>query len=284
MPAVTDQENPDRPAQYIALSKLPPLHSAALKLLSISDQSQSAMSDFEEVFKSDPALTADLLLVANSIEFGLRSRIETIRHALIYLGMKRVRNLSSTIAFSFYVRNVPRSAGLRSIWAHSVAAAVIAESLAPASDSSLLYTAGLTHDIGRLALFVTFPHEYLDLLSQEFSNVEEATAEEKSLFAITHCHAGSYVAEEWNFPENLRACIANHHGSLEPGSNTPPNLLRTACRMADHLGFPEVSGTDSTAATAWPEDLSNRLNLDPEELRERIQQRIGLFERTGTRR
>lgn len=74
-------------AVYVRLSKLPPFRPAALKLLNISVESGSAMRDFEEIFKSDPALSADLLLVANSLQFGPRARVETIRHAITYLGL-----------------------------------------------------------------------------------------------------------------------------------------------------------------------------------------------------
>ena len=45
------------------LSKLPPFGPAVLKLLSISLDGESVLESFEEVFKSDPALTAELLAV-----------------------------------------------------------------------------------------------------------------------------------------------------------------------------------------------------------------------------
>ena len=53
-----------RVAAYQRLSVLPAFHPAAMKLLAVSDESKSAISDFEEVFRADLALTADLLLVA----------------------------------------------------------------------------------------------------------------------------------------------------------------------------------------------------------------------------
>ena len=102
---------------------------AALKLLNISSTSESAAKQFEEAFSSDPALSADLLLVANSVEFGLRSRIATIRHAVSFLGLDRVRSLASTVALGYYVRSMPRHPYMNSIWRHSIASAVIAEVL-----------------------------------------------------------------------------------------------------------------------------------------------------------
>jgi HD-like signal output (HDOD) protein len=67
-----DQKVADRHAAvFVALSKLPPFHTTALRLMNLSVESESAMSEFEDTFKADPALTADLLMVANSAEFGL---------------------------------------------------------------------------------------------------------------------------------------------------------------------------------------------------------------------
>ena len=110
-PPEHDAELAARHAQtVVCLSKLPPFHPAALKLLNIASESDSAIDDFERTFKGDPALTADLLLVANSPLFGTRAKIASIRHGITHLGLERVRALASTIALSFFVRNQPRTA------------------------------------------------------------------------------------------------------------------------------------------------------------------------------
>lgn len=265
----------DKRAQsVIVLSKLPPFHPAALKLLNISLESESAIADFEEVFKSDPALTADLLLVANSVEFGLRSRIETIKHSLAYLGLERVRSLACTIAFCFYVRNVPRTGYMRSVWAHSIATAVIVEAAGISCAAPDLYTAGLIHDLGRLAIFLGLGERYSDSLSKEFANLEEANDCETELFGLTHCEAGPMVARQWGFPEKLGTYMAHHHEAVEGDPDNPMNLMRTACQWADSLGFPEVCHLQPPMMA---EGLRSRFGLNLEELREQITKRIAAF-------
>jgi len=261
---------------HVILSKLPPFHPAALKLLNISVESESALADFEEIFKSDPALTADLLLVANSTEFGLRSRIETIRHSLAYLGLERVRSLACTIAFCFYVRNVPRTGYMKSVWAHSIATAIIVETAGIAYDQHDLYTAGLTHDLGRLAIFLSAGESYADKLSKEFAGLEEALVCEKELFGMTHCEAGYLVAGQWGFPARLGAYMAHHHGPIEGDPGDPMNLIRMACQLADSLGFPEVCRQDMQPPT-MSESLKWFPGLEEDRLRERITKRIAAF-------
>ena len=98
------------------------------------------------------------------------------------------------------------------------------------------YTAGLLHDIGRLALMAQFPDEYGELLTiarhGHFNQIEC----ERELFDIDHCQAGGWLAGEWNFPEDLVNSIALHHsGELKEGSL--PFVVSAACRIADILGF-----------------------------------------------
>ena len=65
--------------------------------------------------------------------------------------MERIRSLVATIATSSYMRQFPAQV-VRPIWSHAIATAVIGEHLAGYSDNlsgGALYTAGLTHDLGR---------------------------------------------------------------------------------------------------------------------------------------
>jgi HD-like signal output (HDOD) protein len=227
-------------AVFVALSKLPPFHPTALRLMNISVEGESAMGDFEDCFKSDPALTADLLLVANSAEFGLRSRIETIRHALSFLGLERVRSLGCTIAFSFYVRNVPRTPYMRTVWSHSLAAAVIAEELGKLNGQPAMYTAGLIHDLGRLALFLSVGLKYAESMTTVFDGPSQAFEKEKEQFGMTHSEAGGIICEKWRFPESLSVCMTTHHEPSTGSLKEPTNIIKAACAMADGLGYPEI--------------------------------------------
>jgi len=261
-------------AVFVALSKLPPYHPTALRLMNLSVESESAMADFEDAFKSDPALTADLLLVANSAEFGSRARIETIRHALSFLGLERVRSLGCTIAFSFYVRNVPRTSYMRTTLSHSLATAVIAEAIGKVHGLPALYTAGLVHDLGRLALFLSVGTSYADKLSGQFEDMEQSCDLEKQEFGMTHCEAGAMICDKWRFPPSLKVCMATHHEAVSGNLNDPVKLVRVACAMADLMGFPEVRAKKHPEAANLPDSLRLRPELAPDRLREQISRQL----------
>jgi HD-like signal output (HDOD) protein len=276
--AALDQPAARREAAVVCLSKLPPFHPAALKLLNLSAESSSAIQDFESVFKSDPALTADLLLVANSPLFGNRAQVATIRHALTHLGLERVRALATTIAVSFFVRNQPRNGHIRDIWSHGIATAVIADKLGTLSGLPDLYTAGLTHDLGRLGFLLSMGQRYEAAISAEFGAIGESNQLEKELFGMDHCEAGSVVGKQWGFPAILQDCLSHHHEGQgeEPAEPSKAlTLVRLACRMADSMGFWEVRWKEQPAAPEVPPRLKGNSELDTERLREQISRQIG---------
>jgi HD-like signal output (HDOD) protein len=273
-PSAANVPNQEHSAVFDRLTKLPPFHPAAMKLLTISGESETAISEFEKAFKSDPALTADLLMVANSAAFGFRARVDNIRHALSLLGLERVRSLGFTIAMSMYVRNVPNKDDVRAVWAHSTATAVIAEILGRVYGSPALYTAGLVHDLGRLGLLLSVGKKYGEVLGKEFADIEESMKLEKVLFGVNHCEAGALVSRTWGFPDSLQSSIANHHELYTPENGTAPDLIRISCQMADWLGFPEVKRQDGDTAPELPPRLRNHPDLDPERLRGSITKQI----------
>ena len=256
------------------LSKLPPFGPAVQKLLHISLDDDSAVRLFEDAFKSDPALTAELLVMANSAAFGGRSHVQTIGMAVRNLGLERVRALATTSALRCHTQRGQDHQYLASVWAHGVATAVVAEALGESSGFPDLYTLGLTHDLGRLGLFLAGGQPYAVELSKEFPDIEQADQVERNLFGITHCQAGAVVAAVWGFPESLAACMGEHHSLPSGAKGGPRGMIVTACQMADSLGFPEVPLSD---APGWPElcpSLERNPQLEPEALWDDITRRI----------
>jgi putative nucleotidyltransferase with HDIG domain len=267
------------------LSRLPHLRPASLKLLSISIDSDSALTDFEAAFKMDPALATDLLITANSPLFGVRVQVQTIRHAVAMLGLERVRSLALTISLKGYARSNRWSEAIQVLWRHSIATAVIAEALGAADQNKvqLLYTAGLTHDVGRLALFQISPEAYLQVISREFSGNEEFLELEKFLFECSHDDAGAFLAMSWGFPVALCDCIRFHHWEIASHAGQLFELVGVACRLADVLGFPEVQRTDRGEVTSefrrlLPLRLQSCPLLDPQALTASIEAQLGSFQ------
>lgn len=239
----SNQEIAERQSRTRArLSNLPMFQPTALKLMTVSVESDSAREDFEAAFQSDPALASELLLAANSAEFGLRARVGSIKHALSVLGLERTLSLVTRIAMQKYARLSRGGAELQGVWLHSVATAVLAERIAVAFGfpAPLVYTAALLHDIGRLGCLITDENRYREVSSLEVADTQESAAVEKVVFGYTHCEAGGFLAQTWGFPDDLRACAIDHHSPLPSDITSLLHCVQLACAVSDSLGFGEV--------------------------------------------
>jgi putative nucleotidyltransferase with HDIG domain len=100
------------------------------------------------------------------------------------------------------------------IYHHAIGTAVIAENLATVSGQAqpaLAYTAGLLHDIGKVALdqFIQdgFPLFYREI-SQGKKNFSQV---EKEVLGTDHTEVGAELADNWSLPQSLVETIRHHH-------------------------------------------------------------------------
>jgi HD-like signal output (HDOD) protein len=223
------------------LNRLPAFNDTAVKLLVRPFGDDESISVIETAFRSDPAMASQLLAAANSAAMGLRSHVGTLRHALAVLGINRIRSLVVTIATSSYMRQFPLEV-VRPIWSHGIATAVIAEQLAGYSDrlsGAALYTAGLTHDLGRLGLLAADRRRYAPYLQDEYQDRDASEQSEWDQFGVIHTVAGGLLTQLWGFPESLCGHCENHHA--ESGFDTEEDrIVHTACLLADAVGYPEL--------------------------------------------
>src|SRR5678809_1593634 len=107
------------------------------------------------------------------------------------------------------VRTSVRALALRKVWVHSVVTAIIAEDASRSScvDCEIAYTTGLLHNLGTLGLMSAYPDEYSRMLEVSNDFGFDLLQTERDLFEIDHCAAGAYIAQDWNFPDELAAAI-----------------------------------------------------------------------------
>lgn len=223
------------------LNRLPAFNETAVRLLVRPFGDDDSLAFIEDSFRSDPGLATQLLTAANSAAMGQRMHVGTLRHALAVLGVDRIRALVVTIATSSYMNQFPLKV-VRPLWSHGIATAVIAEHLAGYSDrlcGPALYTAGLTHDIGRLGLLASDRRRYTPFLQAEYADRDESELVEWDEFGVIHTVAGGLLTQLWGFPVNLCGHAENHHA--ESGFDTEEDrIVHTACLLADAMGYPEL--------------------------------------------
>lgn len=196
------------------------------------------MSAVSELVGADPALTVDVLKMANNPLHTRLREIDSLRQAMALLGMDRVRSLVLTVAMRNFSCSAKTSPVFQQCWRHSLACGLIAGDLAEAAarDRDTGYTIGLLHDAGRLALLAAKPLSYGRLLIAGAANIQEMWEKERELFEVDHCEAGGWLAESWRLPLNLRIAMRRHHecGSDPCGYH---QIVHVACEIATLAGF-----------------------------------------------
>ena len=242
-----------RPKAPWALRLVPPFPAIAHRVLAHVSMEDCNIHSVGDLVKMDPSFSAELLRLANSALFNARREVRTLPQAIMLVGLERVRTMATLVAVNRMVRNSLRIDALRKVWVHSLATALIADEAARVArlNRDSAYTVGLLHNLGSLGLMSAYPDEYTRMLEVSDDFGFDLLQTERDLFEIDHCAAGAYLAQDWDFPDELAAAIATHHDEPESGVLDLDNLVRISWRLADTLGYAAFSPD-----RLWPyEDL-----------------------------
>lgn len=194
------------------ISELRPLPAVAARAISLAESDQFSAHELAQAISADQALSAKILRLANSAYYGFPRRITTVRDAVILLGFRAVR--SATLA-ACVIDTLPGSRKMdrTAFWQFAVTVGMLAEILAHATgrNDEEAFTAGVLHNIGRLALSQHRPEELeraRALAADQQVSVIEA---EREIFGFTDAELGGGMALMWNFPKELADAVAQHH-------------------------------------------------------------------------
>jgi putative nucleotidyltransferase with HDIG domain len=217
--------------------------------------------ELEKVIKLasyDSTISAQCVRMANSPLFG-RRRTDTLRSAVLALGLKRVEGILLGCCLNRIVPADKWAFDPLIFWRHSLGCALVSQKIAkligfPEPDKAHL--AGLLHDLGVLVNTLVCSDAYRECLllaSQERLPLEQA--EQKSL-GFTHCQSGRILAEQWGFPSDVTEVIAYHH-NIDLSHTAGPlvslvHLSDLLCRLRDlGYGYYEAVSMDLTSDPAW---------------------------------
>jgi putative nucleotidyltransferase with HDIG domain len=267
------------------LSSVPAFPPIATRLLAALSDANVEVPAVVEIIAGDPIFSGSILQFANSVEFGLKVPITSIRQAVMMLGLDRTRQIVAGVATSVYIRAALHKEELRRCWRHTVACAILAEQIAEASGrhSGQAYTAGILHDIGRLGLLVAYPKKYEKIVRDAAHQSLDILDFEREHFGVDHAEAGRWLVEKWRLPEDFALVAGRHHDRPEEGQYDLHTMIHVACRLADYLGYEVTSPLLPLEADEILADLPplprERIAAALPEIGEKIETRLLLFEK-----
>lgn len=224
------------------VKNLPPVSQAALKLISLLDQSSTDNDEVVQVLKYDTVMTARLLKACNAPAFGLTEPVSSVDEAVFILGHEQILHTVITLAFGS-VMTTPSpafTAGANELWQHSLIAATATETILHHlpdlnAQPNAVFTAGLLHDIGKLVFAQTVSAEQLaEIRDRAERKLISGTDAEKEVLGIDHGETGAALLQSWRLPESIVEAVANHHRPVLKPEARLSVLVHIANAVAHH--------------------------------------------------
>lgn len=229
------------------VARLPAFSPVAVQLMGIIFREDVSYAEVAKLAQLDPALSGEILKIANSGLYGRRSSVRSIIQAMAVIGMSRLTTIVVTAAIW---KGLPRRAPqfVREWWRHSIATALVAEHMnVDSAKANQAYTTGLLHAIGQLALFQYAGESYEEMVDEARSAGGDLREREQAAFGLDHAELSEAILSSWNLPADMCVAAAEHH--TDPGSSQLSAEVYTGCYGAEHMGFGEC-GAHSHGGTA----------------------------------
>ncbi|MDQ7075263.1 MAG: HDOD domain-containing protein [Gammaproteobacteria bacterium] len=199
-------EAPDNPLfqalfqQYMCGQlETPSLPALAIRISNAVNNPTISLEQIAKLIQADPAITGHLLEIANSALNRGNVQVSSCLDAITRMGLNFTRDLVTSLAMRrlFKTKSAPLKKRMVALWHHSTQVAALSAVIAkqvPNLDPNRALLAGLTHDVGCLAI-----------LAFADANPELAT---KSAH-LDHCleklraPLGAMVLKKWNFDDDL---------------------------------------------------------------------------------
>lgn len=242
--------------------ELPTLPSIAYRLLGMVTSDEGDVSELSDMISQDPTLTLKVLQAANSAFYAVSMEVTSIKHAIVLLGMKEIRQivLGTILAKRFLTVAPEVRPHARLLWQHLLTTAVLAQDLSQGVEQEPdLYTLGLLHDIGWLVLMAQVPRVFMSLAEER----DMTRAEAESSWGVDHQLWGGKLAEKWGLPEPFQIVALRHHSPLM--EHDPPDYLITIT-LANHLSNSMGIRMLNTPLEDMEDGVLERLSIDRETL------------------
>lgn len=243
-----------------ASRSLPSPHAVTARLIELAEDPDVRMDQILDVLRTDPALSARLLRLANSPLYARRRRTDNLRQAITLLGVDAVLTAALSLNMLADHRDANAMPALfnRNRWTRSVHAAICAQVLAERTgrmSPADAFLASLLQDIGVVVLIRLAPEAYRPLPIT--CTHDDLVVAENERFGCDHAAIGAELLRAWNIPDRIADAVeASHADGLRPEADPLAKLVALGGLIADGLAGSAASLHRAANAAFWLLDVS----------------------------
>jgi putative nucleotidyltransferase with HDIG domain len=217
------------------------------------------MDEVVKLVSYDNTIAAQCLRVAGSPLFGLAKPPDSIKGAVLSLGLRRVQTILLTCCLGQAFPTKNWSLDPTVFWRHSLGCAMVCRKFSQklqGADGDKAYMAGLMHDIGFLVNCMAFSENFAGAVAVAVEKQIPLDEAEQATMGFTHCDSGRALAEKWNLNDDIIQVIAHHHAIGDSPSARPlvavVHLSDLLCRVRGlGYGYYERHKVDLISDPAW---------------------------------
>jgi HD-like signal output (HDOD) protein/FixJ family two-component response regulator len=167
------------------------------------------------LLKKDPAISVELIRMSNSAFYRGVKKNKSLEQAISRLGYATAEQVvNEMLARQFYTMKTGKYRNLiEQFWRHSLACAYASEvtaALIECKSSEDLFSMGLLHDIGKLALLQIIAH----IESRGNSGGDFSVNRLVNTVNDHHCFFGAKILKKWKYAKSYVNCV-HYHSSLD---------------------------------------------------------------------
>ncbi len=211
-----------------------------------------------EMASRDGAIAAQCLRMANSPLFG-HSRVETVRGAVMALGIAKVHSLLFGLCMHQTIPKGKWVLDATAFWRHSLGCALVTQTMARRighPEPEKAYLAGLIHDIGFLVNSVLHPAKFRESFQHAVAEKCPLHVSEELILGFTHEDSGRILCKRWGLSEELLEAAGCHHRlDVLPAAGPLVCLVHLSdllCRVRNlGYGYEEILAISLADDSAW---------------------------------
>lgn len=197
------------------------------------------------LIRSDVALSAAVVKIANSASSGAARKVSSISEAIALLGSRQLLNFVVGELLR-RILSTPKNQNLERFWdraAHNANVCALLTERLPGTRRETAYCFGLFHDCGIPLMMQRFP-DYKDTLRLANQSEQSFTATEEARHGTDHATIGYLLTRSWGLADTLSEAIRSHHEYEVLDMTSDRGLSDEACTLiALNLISEQIVGT-----------------------------------------
>ncbi len=206
----------------------------------VLNEPDTSVGDVGKILSEDPAMSVKVLKLTNSVFYGLQREVDSVKHAVMIIGLEAVKNLVlSASVLNMFKADQSNKDFHEEFWRHSLSTAFASRIIAQRFQGGKVFnpdpafSVGLLHDIGKMVVCCFMPDEFKSIQDKMRSDPDSTEFEvEESILGFSHCQIGKELTAQWKLPIRMADAIGYHHNPKEP--NDSQDFAYLLC-LADHV-------------------------------------------------